>query len=108
MDPEGSLPTMYQAGDSMKFVQWLNIYTMRMFFPYNAFFDWVSHKFSGSNEDWVIKVSDFNARFLDAATVKQWLVLDWLMLAPITVQAIVMWVLTLPAWPFVMNDMSMN
>ena len=71
----------------MSFLQWFNTYAMRLFLPYNVFFDWVSHKLTNGGEDWVLTATDFNIRFLEAPTVMNMLMLDWVMLVPITAQA---------------------
>ena len=104
--PEFSIPSVGQPKEELTWMMWFNLSASRTYLPYNAFFGWLNSLLMFQDHE--MKFTDYNIRYLDASTVVGHLFVDWLMLVPIELQAIVMFFVTLPAWPWAMTSMREN
>ena len=101
--PEGSIPKPGQPQEELTWMMWMNLFASRLYLPYNAFFGLVNSLLTF--DDHVFKFTDFNLRYMEPDTVVGHFLVDWIMLVPIELQAIVMFFVTLPAWPWAITQM---
>ena len=102
--PEDSLPGLptVTSKEETSCMMWFNLMTFRLLMPYNYMLEYLDGIFDEG--DVALDVKRYNLRYLTDVKAMDWMAVDWLSLPLIWLQSVVMFVLTLPAWPFVLAN----